>query len=186
MKKILFLALGATLAMSACKKDDPKHTNQSELITTVRLVFTPASGGGAPVTFQYRDLDGDGGNAPVITNPSLAANTTYNVSITVLDESKTPASNISTEIETEDAEHMFFFVQSNNVFSGISYNDFDANSKPVGLLSTFITGAAATGQLDVQLRHEPTKPSNYVAGTAIPSTVGGETDIEVSFNVTVQ
>ena len=38
-------------------------------------------GGGSPVVFQFRDPDGEGGNAPTITSGALAANTTYSVSL---------------------------------------------------------------------------------------------------------
>ena len=70
------------LALFACKDDDenepvtPIIPNEEEVITTVRYTLTPQGGGTASV-FSFQDLDGDGGNAPVITADSLDANVTY-------------------------------------------------------------------------------------------------------------
>ncbi|HEX8529563.1 MAG TPA: hypothetical protein VF646_06050, partial [Cytophagales bacterium] len=54
--------LAALVLLSACDSDDPELENQEELITTVRLTFTPPSG--TPVIATWEDLDGDGGGAP--------------------------------------------------------------------------------------------------------------------------
>ena len=69
-KTIKFLALFSALIWTACGKDDPSVENDEELITTVRLTFTPEDGS-APVNFEFKDLDGNGGNSPVITNGLL-------------------------------------------------------------------------------------------------------------------
>ena len=49
----------ASLALAACS-DDGGSTNAEELITTVRLTFTPA-GGGTAIVAEFDDPDGDGG-----------------------------------------------------------------------------------------------------------------------------
>ncbi len=45
---------------------------------------------------------------------------------------------------------------------------------------TLTTGVAGTGTLTFTLRHEPTKPNTGL------SDAGGETDITVTFDVTIQ
>ncbi|MBF4984188.1 type 1 periplasmic binding fold superfamily protein, partial [Nonlabens mediterrranea] len=59
--------------------------------------------------------------------------------------------------------------------------DTDANGNPLGLDTTFTTGAAGTGTLTIVLRHEPLKPND---GTLL--NAGGETDVQVEFDLDVQ
>jgi hypothetical protein len=92
---ILALAL-AVVTVSSCKKDEPDPVQDSENLTTLKLNFTAD---GVTKTFAFKDLDGIGGNAPVVDNISLDANKTYSVTVQVLDESKSPAEDITTEIE---------------------------------------------------------------------------------------
>ena len=177
----LLLLFVSVLGISACKDDTVP--NEEELITTLQHTLTPA-GGGSPVVFLFRDTDGDGGNAPVIQGGNLRANTSYTAEVTLLDESKNPAENITEEIEAEKETHQFFF---STTVAGmtIAYTDQDAGGNPVGLKTTVATGAAGTGNLTVILRHEPNKSAAGVRQGDV-TNAGGETDIEVVFPVTVQ
>lgn len=179
MKKIFIPIIMFAVVFSACEKEDPVIPNEEELITTLTYELTPADGGDK-IVFKFTDLDGDGGNDPVIENPPLAANTVYNGIIKLENELETPPENITEEVEEEGAEHQFFFID--NILAGdVSYVDEDINGNPVGIESVLETGDAGTGTLTIILRHEPTKPNN---GT--PEDAGGETDIEVTFAVTVR
>ena len=180
--KILFIALAAiALTLSSCKKD-PEIEDPEEVITTLNYTLTP-TGGGSAVILSFQDIDGDGGDDPVITVGTLAANTTYSGSIELLDESGDDVEDITEEIEEEDEEHQFFFEATNGI--SIAYADTDADSNPIGLLNTLTTGAAGNGTVTVILRHEPNKGGDGVADGDI-TNAGGETDIEVTFDVTVQ
>jgi len=130
------------------------------------------------------DLDGDGGVEPTITGGSLEANHTYVGLVGLLNESETPAENITEEILEEDLEHQFFFQSSISDLS-VSYNDSDSEGNPLGLGTTISTGSPATGTLTVTLRHEPNKTASGVSDGDI-SNAGGETDIEVAFPIDVQ
>ncbi|PTD13647.1 hypothetical protein [Flavobacterium columnare] len=82
--KFYALALVTALTFSSCSNDDdtPEPVNEEELITTVTAIYTPV-GGGPAVTLQYKDLDGEGANAPVITvSSAFAKNKTYNGTVT--------------------------------------------------------------------------------------------------------
>ncbi len=177
---LLFLLSAVSLvSLNGCKGDDdaaPCDNCEEELITTVNLIFTPVSGGAA-LTFSFRDVDGDGGNAPTIDDIQLAANTNYQLTITAQDESKTPTEEITTEIQAEDDEHLFIFTTTTNLT--ITPTDMDGNGNPVGLTNTAVTGDAGMGTLKVVLKHQPDKSA------ADPSTTG-ETDVEADFNVTIQ
>jgi hypothetical protein len=176
------VALCAMFMFTACEKT-PDIANDEEVITTLKYTLTP-SGGGAAVVLTFTDLDGDGGNAPVIVGGTLAANETYTGAIELLNESVTPAENVTEEIEEEDEEHQFFFATTISGLT-IAYTDQDADGNPIGLASTLTTGAAGTGDVTITLRHEPSKSATGVSGGDI-TNAGGETDIEVTFPVDVQ
>ncbi|MGR3809310.1 hypothetical protein [Jiulongibacter sp. NS-SX5] len=182
MKKlILFTAI--VIGFTSCEKEDPVIPNEEELITTLIYTLSPVNGG-EDVIFKFQDLDGDGGNAPVYTVGTLAANTTYNGSLDLLNELESPAESINEEIEEEDNEHQFFFAVS-GLNATLVYTDQDGDGNPVGLSSTLTTGAASNGQLTITLRHEPAKSATGVASGDI-TNAGGETDIEVTFDVIIQ
>ena len=182
--KYLFALLAVSLVTVSCSDDDdgtPDPVNEEELITTLTATMSP-DGGGTPVVFVSRDLDGDGPNDPVITvSGNLTAGTTYNGTIVVLNESEDPAENITLEVIEEDDEHQFFFVAGGNLDVTTAYSDMDGDGNPLGVQFSVIANTASTGTLTFILRHEPKKPND---GT--PSDAGGETDISATFDVTVE
>ncbi|GJM31042.1 MAG: hypothetical protein DHS20C18_00430 [Saprospiraceae bacterium] len=181
----LFLITGVSfLVFSGCKKDDPVQENEEELITTLSLVLTP-DGGGTPAAFVFRDLDGDGGNTPIITADKLAANTTYTGEISLLNEAANPSEDIAAEVKAESLEHQFFFATTTGLNISFAYNDQDDNGNPLGLSIKLLTGDTSTGALRVTLRHEPDKDASGVANGDL-TNAGGETDIEVDFTVEIE
>lgn len=185
MKYLPFVGMlfAASLIFSACKKDDPEVVIPPELITSLNYILTP-TGGGAPITLSFKDLDGDGGNAPTVNGGTLSANQTYSGALELLNETESPAESITEEIQEEDQEHQFFF-QSNTANLNIAYNDQDPDGNPIGLSSTLTTGAPATGTITIILLHEPKKFAAGVSDGDI-TNAEGETDIEVTFPIDVQ
>ncbi len=184
MKKVNFLTTVflTTLLFVSCSDDDdtPGAVNEEEVITTLTATLTP-DGGGTAITIQTRDLDGDGPNAPEVTvSGDLMAGVTYNGSLVLLNETESPAENITNEVEEESLEHQFFFTAGGGLDVTTAYANFDTAGDPLGTEFTLTAGAASSGTLTFTLRHEPTKP-NTGLGDA-----GGETDIAATFNVTVQ
>ena len=171
------------LILNSCKKDDDENptpttpVNEEEVITSLYLALVPM-GGGDTAIFSFVDLDGDGGNAPVITPDTLVGGTQYTASILLLNESETPADTISNEVADEAEEHQFFFSTTGGSLSWDSYSDTDADGNPIGLVSQWSTHAAGSGELQVVLRHEPDKFGANVSAGDI-TNAGGETDIEV-------
>ncbi len=178
-----FLIVFALFAFASCEKDDPEIENEEELITTLKYTLT-STADGTVVEGVFQDIDGDGGNAPLITNINLKSNTIYNGTLTLLNESVSPAENISEEVEEEADEHQFFFAASQANLT-VTYNDTDGNNRPVGLKTILTTGTSSSGKLRVTLRHLPNKSATGVVGGDI-TNAGGETDIEVEFNVQIQ
>ena len=179
--KIVGLFCLSLLVFTACSDDDtPDPVNEEEVITTLTVTLTP-SGGGTAITLRSQDLDGDGPNAPVVTvSGNLDNGVTYNGTIELLNETESPAEDITEEVEDESDEHQFFYTIGGGLDVTATYTNFDSNSNPLGTAFDLAAGAASAGTLTFTLRHEPTKPNTGLADA------GGETDIAVTFNVTVQ
>lgn len=177
-------ALILVITLASCSDDDtPEPVNEEEVITTLTATLTATDA--ATVTLQIRDLDGDGPDAPVISSPNvLLPNTTYQGRIELLNETESPAEDITEEVEEEDEEHQLFFSTTGNITS-VTYNDTDGNGNPVGLSFTVTTGDAGSGTITITLRHEPNKTADGVSDGDI-TNAGGETDITVTFDITIQ
>ena len=169
------MLLSFSMLMTSCKKDH-NHDEEGELITTVKLNF---EGGGETKTVTWKDADGDGGNQPVIESISLKPNTTYNVSVEFLDESKNPVEDITEEIKEEDDDHEVFYVKSSGLGLTITRLDKDSAGRDLGLLSTWVTTSNGTGSVQVVLKH---KPGEKQLGDDVSK---GETDIEVNFPISI-
>ncbi len=178
----LFALATAGLLITACSSDDnnPEPVNEEEVITTMTITLTP-DGGGTAITLQTRDLDSDGPNPPTITvSGNLAAGVTYDGSIELLNETETPAEDVTEEVEREDDEHQFFYTVGTGLNVTTAYGNFDGDGNPLGTEFTLTAGTASTGTLTFTLRHEPTKPNTGL------SDAGGETDIAATFPITIE
>jgi len=185
--KLLSLSLLATLVFSACSDDDdaPQVINEEEVITTLNLFLTP-EGGGEVITFTYKDLDGDGSN-PEISSPALSANTTYTGRVEFLNELEDPAENITTEVLEEAEEHQVFYIVENSLNATPTYTGvLDNDGNPVGVEFSLDTGDASQGNFTVFLIHEGDKNAPGASEGDLSTEVGGETDIKVPFDVTVE
>jgi len=184
MKLISYLGC-AILCVSIFSCDDdempPVPPTPEEVITTLRYALTNPDG--ETVTLEFKDIDGDGGDEPVITPGTIQAGILYTGEITLLNESITPSDNITLEVKEEDDEHQLFF--SNDFGGTFTYTDMDDDGKPLGITSTFIVDAPMTGNLKITLIHEPMKSAANVEQGDI-TNAGGTTDIEVSIPVTVE
>lgn len=182
--------MGAAMLFTSCSDDDDDddhghgHEHEEEVITTLRYTLTPA-GFGEDVVLLYQDVDGDGGNPPFIQGGVLDANTVYSATLELLNESVDPAENVTEEIQAEDDEHQFFFI-ADAVDLTVAYMDQDDNGNPVGVQTTVTAGDVSNGgTLTVILRHQPDKDAAGVPDGDI-TNAGGETDIEVEFNVEIE
>ena len=182
--RIIFSVIVISSVFYSCKDKDkdpsnPAPINPQELITTVKLTLTDASDSNNTFTVQWKDTDGPGALAPVIDTLVLDTSKTYNAVVSVLDETKSPVDDITTEIKEEAESHQFFYTLSSNLTGRVSITrtDKDLNNLPVGLelqLST-TAGTSAQGTLNVVLSHYDGVPK-----TASPSA---ESDIDITFPV---
>ena len=192
---LVVLSLGV---FTACSDDDGGSTNENEVITTVVLRFAPTSG--SAVTATFNDPDGDGGAAPTIDPVSLTPGN-YTLTVQFQNRLVTPPEEITEEVSEEHDVHLLLFTGSavvgpatTNTIGPLtqSYADADGNGLPVGLTDN-IVASAGTGLLTVTLRHmppeePPVKSSSTVMDvkTGGIESIGGSTDAQVNFTVTVQ
>ncbi|MGK0325292.1 MAG: hypothetical protein ACJA2M_001611 [Polaribacter sp.] len=178
IKLIALLFISSILLSSCSDNHDDDHDHEEELITTVTYTL---SNGADIVTLKFQDLTGGSiEDATYDVSGPLTANTTYTGSIQLLNETESPAEDITEEVQEEADEHEFFYASS---VAGVSITktDMDANGNPIGIETSLAAGNASTGTLTIILKHEPTKPNNGSSAEA-----GGSTDVEVTFLIEVQ
>lgn len=201
--RTLATILSLSLLSAACGEDDHDDNgedHENEVITTVRLTFTP-TGGGTDLVFEFDDPDGDGGEAPTVNTIDLFANN-YDVSVEFENGLESPPEDITEEVENEDDEHQIFFTgtavngpAADNAGAPLThaYDDADGDGNPVGLANT-ITAAAGSGDLVLTLRHMPlvggTPTKTATTAEEVKSggfaAISGTSDVQVTFPVTVQ
>lgn len=167
-----------TLSLNACKKDDLPDVDEEELITTISLTFTNTTNSADVKTITWKDLDGAGGNAPVISPLSLKPNIVYTVAIaSLLNETESPAGDIRAEVASEKDDHLFVYKVAG---ANLTFSNYDVDSKnlPVGLTARATTTGVSNGTFTIVLRHQPNGTKN---GTEAP----GSTDLEAVFPTTV-
>lgn len=176
-KQILLGLFAGALAFTACKKPDdgPGNENEEELITTVEMTFTKQDSTAQVITVTAVDLDGEGGDPIVIDPINLSAMSAYTLSLRFLNEAEAETEDVTLEVQEEAAEHLVCFGTDTNI--GVTPTDSDG-TYPIGLENTVTTADPISGTLTVSLKHQP-DIKNGECGI-------GETDIEVTFPVTVQ
>lgn len=195
------LILPLSLLVACADVTNPDEVNEEEVITTVVLTFTPASGGAA-IEAAWADPENDG--SPVIDDILLSDADDYTLAVSFLNEIEDPAENITEEVDAESDQHQVFFtgtaVESpatgENASAVISqaYDDSDANGFPIGLSSSVTTLGVGDGTLTVTLRHLPPENDTPVKTGTLADEVAaggieslpGETDASVDFTLTVE
>ena len=180
---------------------DPEKEDTPELITKATLTFTP-QGGGSVIEVTATDPDGEGVQDLRADGAiNLQKGKTYILAIKLINglaAATSPEYDITEEVREEGDEHMFFFAWTNNLFSNptgngnidnradaVNYSGgsdaTDANGLPLGLTTTWTTGASsADGTFRILLKHQPGTKS-----AASDSNVG-ETDLDITFLLNVQ
>jgi hypothetical protein len=177
------LIIATGLSLMSCKKkevkvESPPTQNEEELITTMKLTFIDTTGVQTNKEFVFRDTDGPGGNAPsAFDTIFLSSNYVYKMQITLLNESVSPADNISDEVLAEAVDHLFCLTPTSTVNLSILRTDSDGTFE-LGLSSKWTTQTSSTGNVLIVLKHQP----GIKNGQCDP----GETDIELNFPIVIQ
>jgi hypothetical protein len=181
--KLLIFVTVAVIVCS-CKKFEAGENNEEEVITTMNLYFSPVGGGPSSV-YSFDDADGPGGNSPIQSEILLGANKSYTVKLEILNKTTNPPDTITNDIIEEAAAHRFYYTPSGGNPISVTNLDNDDNGVPLGINSTWTTGATATGTITITLRHYPgTPPDKQTADMA--NSPKSSTDISVTFSTKIQ
>lgn len=187
MKKsfiILLATTGVLLAWSSCKKSEQNvqaPVPDNEVITTVQLSAVNTTDPTDTPTAKWVKLNPADTSAPDLTHARLLLrpNATYNVQVKFLDETKSPADDITAEVKDRANYHLVCFSPASGLNLQISAADSDTHTPPlpVGLSNVFRTTTISTGNLNVELHHQPTLKTGDCSL--------GSIDADVNFTVTV-
>lgn len=185
-KSVIFFILFTSLIFMSCRKEPIAPTNESELITTIKLTLKDTASPYTTYTFIWKDIDGDGGTNPIIDSIKIQTEKTYNATLLILDESTSAIDTISNEIEDESTAHQFFYQSiPTDAITNFTYTSFDTNNQPLGNTFSFNTKNTSTSStLRISLIHQPQKSAIGVIDGNI-TNAGGETDIEIEFPVKI-
>lgn len=183
MKKLSGIFLGVSLLIltfNGCKKEERTVSPPlpgNEFLTTVQLVVTNQANVSDVQTVAVKQLP----DQPIDSSKahlSLKANSVYTVAVKFLDDTKTPAGDVTTDIYDRRNYHLICFAVTGANLT-VARTDLDTNTPPlqIGLQDSFTTTAVSSGSLNVQLRHQP----NAKNGDCAP----GSTDADVNFPVTI-
>lgn len=173
--------------------------HETEVITTVELRFSPASGD--DLVFRWADPEGDGD--PSIDPIGLVAGETYSLEIAFLDELVDPGEDLTAEIADEGEEHQVFLTgsavsgpasASEDPLVTVAYADTDDAGLPLGLNHTASAEVVGSGELTVTLRHMPeeggvavkTEDAAAVVAEGGLAAIGGDSDVQVTFPLEVR
>jgi hypothetical protein len=189
MMKFSFVFALAVLVLAGCKKKDDEEPAppappvvHDEVFTTVRLNLTntePIGGVYEQFTFTYRDLDGPGGQPPVVEMEPLPVGA-YSVSITLYNESVSPAVNLTQQVQANATSRQFFFATEGVLALSVFDRDLDANGLPFGMNLYVSAMMASEGTFKVTLVNDPDKNAEGVAQGDI-TNAGGQIAFEVEF-----
>ena len=174
--KIFFTLLASTVIYSCSKSDDdPEEVNEQEVINRVSIVLADGSTS-QTVTWN------EGSTPPAIT---LDVDKVYTASIYFYDASDpTDVEDITEEVIEEVDEHYCLWEiagLSDFTITSASTDYSGSDGIPINLVTDWSTGGAESGNIKVTLIHEPTNKTGTTR-----SSLGGETDIELTFPTTVQ
>ena len=177
MKNFIALSLGFLATMFAGCSDDPVSTNEEEVISTIIVTLTPATGTAITLSWDDTNQDAIVDNTEISVSGGLKINTKYKTVIQLLNKSAEPDVDVTEEIEEESKHHLFCFTVAGAALT-IGYDDEDRNGLPIGLSSTWTTTTASTGTVNVTLRHQPGVKTGDCPGA-------GNTDASITFNIEV-
>lgn len=180
-RRWMALGSGVLVSLAACGDSSTAPGGESEVISRVTLTLTP-SAGGTPLVTYIDDADGNGPTAPTaqVAVPALARNVTYTGTIKFENRLKSPAEDITAEVQEEANEHRVFYTVTGAGVT-VTTTDSDGQQRPLGLRFTkAVSGTATAGTTRVVLCHYDDAPK-----TAAATSCTGETDIDLAFAYTI-
>ena len=176
MKNILFLLLAVATFLSCGKENGDK-----DAMTTINFLLVADDLSDA-VQFKYHDIDGPNGpEQGFVTDAVLKPGLTYTGSVSILNGTTTPTTNVNETIMANPEDYRVYFSISPNNVATIDVMDKDSNGMPIGL-ETRLTTSNQEGDhtLKIQLVRSPDKSATTAAQS------GGDIAIEGEFKLYIR
>jgi hypothetical protein len=176
--------LAAFIFVSCIHGDNIEPSDDNELITTVKLVFTPQDDEDSmiPLVFYWKDTEGDGvvdRLDPIVLND----NTEYDLQVQLFDETKSPRVDITKSIVEEADVHLFVYKILPASLLKLSIKDRDSKGLALGLRGDVKTSSKGNGKMRMLLKHQPPVNGQPVKnGQEEP----GSTDVDIEFNLSIK
>ncbi len=181
IKSVVFAMLAFNFSACTDHNHDDDHQNEEETINKIELTLTPDTLGLPPQTVVWSDLDGDGGNPPILPDTlRLGPTIPYKAELIFKYVHNGIEHSVNTEIRKEADEHLICFspIQLIQVvIMEITRTDKDNMGKELGLTSIWKALIPEKGAVRVSLKHQPNGIKNGNCDL-------GETDAEIDFPYT--
>ena len=181
--KFFIAAIFCITLITSCNNDDdnPDPVNEVELITNVTLTFTNNANSADVVVMKNIAPDGQEGAFTNTVNGTFTAGQSYSLDLEITNESDPSDVDdiLNDDIIPEGDEH--FFKYNNSLGMGMIRDASDlagANGTRLGVSTTWTSGAAGTGNLQIILVHQP---ETAYDSNQFGSTTGGEEDFNITF-----
>jgi len=175
--------------ITSCSDDDdnPAPVLEEELITNVTLTFVNNDDPLDIVTMASVAPDGQDGASTELVSGTFTSGETYALTLVLTNESEDPAEDVLNDDIIPEADEHFFVYAVNGINLTLSRDDDDvdaSDSEKLGLNTTWVAGAASTGNVQIILVHEPEGADD---SDEFGSVTGGSEDINITFsNVEIQ
>lgn len=184
MKTTHFFAsalLCLTLFTSCSDDDNPGEIIGEELITDVTLTFTNAADATDTIVLSSVAADGQDGESTETITGSFTSGATYALSLEMTNETVSPADDVLNDDIIPEADEHFFVYAVNGINLTMTRDSDDVagpDGSKLGINTTWVAGAASTGNVQISLVHEPTSVDD---STEFGSVMGGSEDINITF-----
>lgn len=181
--KLFVGALFCLTLITSCSSDDdnPPPVNPEEIITNVTLTFTNNANAADIVTLASVAPDGQDGTSTETITGNFTSGATYALSLAITNASETPADDVLNDDIIPEADEHFFTYAINSVNLTMTRDGDDINGpdgSKLGVNTTWVAGAASTGNIQIKLTHEPTSTDD---SGGFGSVTGGSEDLNITF-----
>ena len=171
-----------TLITSCSDDDNPTPVLEEELITNVSLTFVNDADANDVVVLANIAPDGQEGASNNTINGSFTSGATYSLTLSLLNaEDADDVEDVLNDDIIPEADEHFFVYAVNGINLTVTRDSDDIegpNGSNLGVNTTWVAGAASTGNVQIRLVHEPESVDD---SDEFGSSTGGSEDINITF-----
>jgi len=181
--KLFIAALFCLTLITSCSDDDnPTPVLEEELITNVSLTFVNDADANDVVVLANIAPDGQEGASNNTINGSFTSGATYSLTLSLLNaEDADDVEDVLNDDIIPEADEHFFVYAVNGINLTVTRDSDDIegpNGSNLGVNTTWVAGAASTGNVQIRLVHEPESVDD---SDEFGSSTGGSEDVNITF-----